>query len=423
MEKFDYLIVGGGVAGVTAAETIRENDPEGTIAVVSDEVHPLYSRVMLSKPNFFLGKIPFDQIWLKGQKLYDEKRIIFLGGKTAVGLDPVSKALILADGPSASRRIEYDKLLLAPGVSVRKASLPGADKPGVHYLRTLEDGQAIMEAIKSAKEGITVGGGFISFEMADLLNLAGIKTTLILRERYFWVPVLDEESGQMIEAAIEKAGIKILKQTEIAEITGAEKVEGVVLKNGEKLEAQIVMFGIGAINNIALAQAGGIATGRGILANEYLETSAPDVWTAGDIAEYKDLILGETIQLGSWINAHKQGYVAGLNMVGKKEPYKFVSFYTTAGFGMNIAFVGDVNPSANKTVIKRISTEHNSYIRLIVDDKHQLVGATILNKPAEMGLIAKLIETNVDVSTHLTELADPNFDLKNLLTTPALAIT
>jgi NAD(P)H-nitrite reductase large subunit len=413
--KFKYLIVGGGVAGVTAAETIRENDPEGTIAVISDEVHPLYSRVMLSKPNFFLGKIPFDQIWLKGQKLYDEKRITFLGGKVAIGVDPVGKALILADGPSASRRIEYDKLLLAPGVAARKAIMPGADKPGVHYLRTLEDGQAIMEGIKSAKQGITVGGGFISFEMADLLKLAGIETTLLLREKYFWEPVLDEESGMMIEQAITKAGIKILKETEITEITGGEKVESVTLKNGEKLPAQIVMFGIGAVNNVGLAKEAGIATNRGILANEYLETSAQDVWTAGDIAEYKDLLLEETIQLGSWVNAHKQGQVAGLNMIGKHEPYKFVSFYTTTGFGMNIAFVGDVMPGANKVVIKRVSSENNSYVRLIVDDKQQLVGATLLNKPAEMGLIAKLIETNVDVSPHLTNLADPKFDLKALL--------
>src|SRR3989344_3939297 len=96
--KYKYLIVGGGVAGITAAETIRENDAEGSIAVVSDEVHPLYSRVMLSKPNFFLGKIPFDQVWLKGQKLYDEKKITFLGGKVATSIDTNAKILTLSDG-------------------------------------------------------------------------------------------------------------------------------------------------------------------------------------------------------------------------------------------------------------------------------------------------------------------------------------
>ncbi len=433
MEKFRYLIVGGGVAGVTAAETIRENDPEGTIAVVSDEVHPLYSRVMLSKPNFFLGQIPFDQIWLKGQKWYDEKKITFLGGKIATSLDTKTKTLTLTD----ATKLKYDKLLLALGVQARRATMPGAGKKGVHYLRTLEDGKAIMEGIKTAKakangspKGITVGGGFISFEMANLLKLAGIDTTLLLRERYFWEPILDEQSGLMIEQAIEKAGIKILKQTEITKIIGNENVEGVIIKTPpstplgtSELACQLIMFGIGAINNIGIAKESGVATNRGILANEYLETSAPDIWTAGDIAEYKDLILDKTIQLGSWVNAHKQGQVAGLNMIGKKTPFKFVSFYTTQGFGMNIAFVGDPSPSnvqhpmLNKII--RASVENNSRIQLLIDTldsgRKELVGATLINKPAEMSLIAKLIETNVDVSTRLTELANPNFELKTLL--------
>jgi NAD(P)H-nitrite reductase large subunit len=441
MEKFRYLIVGGGVAGITAAETIRENDPDGTIAVVSDEVHPLYSRVMLSKPNFFLGKIPFDQIWLKGQKWYDEKKITFLGGQTATKIDTANKIISLADG----QQINYEKLLIATGVSARQTTIIGANKPGVHYLRTLEDGQGIMEAIKIAKtnttnapKAIVVGGGFISFEMADLFKLAGIETTLILRERYFWEPILDKPSGLMIEQVIANAGLKILKETEVTEITGIERVGGVILKNGDpstslgmiKLPCNLIMFGIGAVNNIGLAKESGIATNRGILANEYLETNVPEVWTAGDIAEYKDLILDETIQLGSWVNAHAQGQVAGLNMVGKREPFKFVSFYTTQGFGMNIAFVGDpVKPGtatgqAPRTVVIRESLNPtnpvlSSRIQLIVDTldsgRKELVGATLLNKPAEMGLIAKLIETNVDVSPHLTELADSNFDLRKLL--------
>ena len=148
MQNFKYLIIGGGVAGVTAAETIRQNDPTGTIGIVSDEPYILYSRVMLSKPNFFLGKVPFDQVWLKGEEWYKENNISFLGGKTVGSLDSKNKEIKLINGDSSS--IFYEKLLIATGTATRKAAMPGAYKKGVHYLRSLEDGKGIMENIKTA---------------------------------------------------------------------------------------------------------------------------------------------------------------------------------------------------------------------------------------------------------------------------------
>ena len=411
MEKYKYLILGGGVAGVTAAETIREKDKEGTVAVVNDEPYLLYSRVMLSKPNFFLGKIPFEQIYLKGQDWYQKNNINFLGGKVAVDLNASEKMLSLSDGA----KIQYEKLLIATGVGVRKSDVPGADKKGIHYLRTLEDGKQIMEHIKSAKKAVTVGGGFISFEMADLLKMAGLDTTLLLRESYFWEPTLDEKSGKMIEDALTKGGVKILKKTEIAEIVGGENVEGIVLKDGTKIECDLLMFGIGVVNQIEWLKKDGVSTNRGIVADEYLATNLPDVWTAGDIAEYKDLLLEENIQMGNWVNAREQGRIAGLNMLGDRKPFKFVSFYTTQGFGVSIAFVGDVSCNGNRTIIPRGSPEINSYGRIIVDDKNELVGATLINRTGELSVLAKLIEKNIKVSGHESEISDPNFDLKVLL--------
>ncbi|MFH1170278.1 MAG: FAD-dependent oxidoreductase [Candidatus Vogelbacteria bacterium] len=412
MEKYKYVIIGGGAAGVSAAETIRQVDKSGSLAVVSDEAHALYSRVMLSKPNFFLGKIPFDQVYLKGADWYKENQIQFLGGETAVSLDGANKILSLADGG----KLQYEKLLIATGVRARTLNVPGADKKGIHYLRTLEDGQKIMEHIKTGKKAVTIGGGFISFEMADLLKLAGLETTMILREAYFWEPILDEASGMMIENTLVKNGIKIIKQVELTEITGAESVAGVVLKNGAHLPCDVLMCGIGVVSPIDWVKQSGIVTNKGILANEYLETNLPDVWTAGDIAEYKDLLLEENVQMGNWVNAKEQGRVAGLNMVGagEKHPFKFVSFYTTQGLGITIAFVGDVAPGQDRLIIPRGSPEVNSYGRIIIVGQ-ELVGATLINRTAEMATISKLIEKNVDISTHHADLADPNFDLKKLL--------
>jgi nitrite reductase (NADH) large subunit len=434
MGPFKYLIIGGGASGTSAAEAIRKEDASGTIAIISDEVHPLYSRVMLSKPNFFLGKIPFDQVWLKGEDWYKNNSIVFIGGKVAVSLDEENKIVTLGDG----RKISYEKLLIATGVCTRHWDVPGADKRGVYSLRTLEDGKAIMEAIKTAKRAITVGGGFISFEMADLLKLAGLDTTMLLRESYFWEPTLDEASGKMIEKALDKNGIKIIKNAEVTEVVGGENVEGVVLKDGTKIDCEMIITGIGVtLPNTEWLKQAGINIKCGILTNEYLETGVKDVWAVGDIAEYKDILLEENVQLGNWVNAREQGRIAGLNMCASfdklrtgKTPFKFVSFYTTQGVGISIAFVGDVRPLPNRIIIERGSSEINSYARILIvgnpstdstdslkssSGRRELVGATMINRTSELTSVAKLIEKNVDISAYTSELSNPNFDLKQLL--------
>jgi NAD(P)H-nitrite reductase large subunit len=410
MQSFKYLIIGGGVAGVTAAETIRANDSSGSIAIVSDESYLLYSRVMLSKPNFFLGKVPFDQIWLKGEKWYKDKNVTFLGGKTVVSIDSQAKKIGLADGAS----ILYEKLLIAVGTTTRRSTVPGAEKKGVHYLRSLDDGKGIMENIKSAKNAVTVGGGFIGFEMADLMQLAGMKTTVVLRDPYFWSPVLDEPSGMIIEKAMKKSGVEIMHSNEIVEITGGDSVESVTFKDGTKLPSQIVIFGIGTVSRLEWVKSAGVAVNRGIVANEFMETSVKDIWTAGDIAEYKDLLLEEDVQMGNWVSAHEQGRIAGLGMVGQRDAFRFVSFYTTQGFGLTVAFVGDTAPGADREIIPRGSPESGSYARIILRNG-EIEGATLINRTQEMGTIAKLIENNVNVSSKKSELSDVGVDLKGLL--------
>jgi len=417
MDRFKYLIVGGGVAGVTAAEMIRERDLEGSVGLVNDEPYTLYSRVMLSKPNFFLEKIPFEKVWLKGTEWYQKNNISFIGGKRAVGLDAVNKVLSLADGA----KLGYEKLLLATGVCARRWNVPGADKRGVFHLRTLEDGKSIIKAIKSVKRAATVGGGFISFEMADMLKLAGLDVAVVIREAYFWEPILNEVSGLMVEKAMTGGGVRIVKNAEVREVAGGETAEAIVLKNGTKIPCEMIVCGIGVVCPNDWLQSSGIKTAHGILTNEYLETSLPDVWAAGDAAEYKDLILEETVQMGNWVSAHEQGRIAAQNMVAStgaaglaKEPFRFVSFYTTQGFGIAIAFVGDTRPGPDRIVIERGSPKINSYGQIIIVGK-ELVGATLINRSQELTEIAKLIQNNVDVSTKRKELSDPNFDLKLLL--------
>lgn len=412
MSSYKYLIVGGGVAGTTAAETIRKNDPEGTIGIISDEPYRFYSRIMLSKPSFFLGKVPFDSIWLKTEQWYKDNKIEFIGGKKATSLDGSAKIIKLDDGID----IGYEKLLLSIGAHARRWPVEGADKKGVHYYRSLEEAKGIINQLKDAKSAVLIGSGFVSFETADLLRTAGKEVTLVILENYYWEPLLDEGSGRMIEAALEKAGVKIMHKKEVEKVLGDGKVEGVLLKDGTQISCDMIVAGIGVVCDHKWLESSGLKRNRGIVANEYLEASLPDVYTAGDSSEFNDIILEEVVQLGNWVNAQEQGRVAGLNMVGNggKKPFKFVSFYTTQGLDMGIGMVGDVRPLPDRKIIVRGEPESGAHVRIfIVGD--EIVGATLINKGGELMPLVKLIETNFKVTGHEAELADPNKNLKNLI--------
>lgn len=410
MEKYKYLIIGGGVAGTTAAGTIRDKDPEGSIGIVSDEPHYLYSRIMLSKPNFFLGEIPFDQIWLRDENWYKEKNIDFHGGKTAIKLEPEGKKVMLEDGSS----IVYEKLLLAPGVTPRKLEVPGVELKGVHYLRTLDQGKNIIESVSEIEEAVTVGGGFISFEMANLMRLSGAKTHIVIREERFWEPILDETASGIIEKAIKDSGVEIVRQVEVEKINGNGQVKSVALDNGVEIKCDAVICGIGAVCNIDWLEESGVETGRGILADEHLATNVPDVWAAGDGAQFSDPILEEEVQLGNWVNAQEQGRVAGLNMTGEHTPFTFVSFYTSHAFETAIAFVGNVRPQKEYETIVRQGPAENQHVQfLVVND--ELVGAVLLNQAQLMQPVSKIIERNIKMEGKKEMLTNPSFDLNLLL--------
>ncbi|MBI5913566.1 NAD(P)/FAD-dependent oxidoreductase [Candidatus Azambacteria bacterium] len=418
MEKVKYLIIGGGVAGTTAAETIRQQDPAGSCAIVSDEPYRLYSRIMLSKPNFFLEKIPFDQIWLKQDEWYPKNNITLIAGKKATALDTAAKTVTLDDSTS----IVYDKLLLATGTCVRKWNSKGADKQNVFYLRMLDDAKQIIAKVKSTRSAVVVGGGFVGFEMCEMLRLAGIDVTLIIREPHFWDPLLDKRSGTLIEAALEKGGVRIMRNSQVKEVIGGESVEGVTLADGATLPADMIVVGIGTYCRVEWTAGSGIKTNRGIVTDEYLATSAPDVWAAGDGAEFKDVILGEQIQLGNWANAQMQGRVAARNMCGAHEQFRLVSFYVTGGFGITIAFAGDIRPTEGlspehvegREVIARNAADGNSFSRIILKNG-KIIGATMINNTKELTALTKLIEKGADMADNKDKLSNASCDLKTLL--------
>lgn len=409
-QHFTYLIIGGGLAGTTAAETIRQHDTDGSLAIVSDEPYHLYSRVMLSKPSFFLKKVPFDTVWLKKDEWYDEKKVTFIGGRRVTHIDPENKIATLDD----QSHVSYEKLLLAVGADARIWSPPGAaDKKGIYPLRTLDHCKSILERLDNTEKSMTIGGGIISLEVAELLKESGKEVTMLIREDHYLAHTLDEESAAVIEKAIIEHDISLIKNAVVAEVHGDEYVQSVTLEDGQTIEADMIVTGIGVESDLQWLTDSGVEVRRGIVADEYLQTNHPDIYTAGDIAEFNDLLLEETAQFGSWSNAREQGKAAGLNMVGKHQPFKYVSFYNTQILGNNVAFVGDVRKLDDRIIIERSRPEKNSYVRILIVGK-ELVGATLINQTDEMRALTDLIQNNVDVSDKHAALADPNVDLASI---------
>jgi NAD(P)H-nitrite reductase large subunit len=410
MEKYDYLIIGGGVAGTTAADTLRQTEATSSVAIVGDEPYPLYSKVMMSKPEYFLGRIPEDKIYLKQPEWYVERNIKYLSGKKAVSLDVQKKTVILDDG----NEFQYGKLLIATGNTPRAWNVPGGNKDGTFSLRRLEDYKKIKAFIPSVKNVIAIGGGFISFEMCEIMRQLGKEVTLVLRENYFWEPILDKESGEIVEKALEGKGVKVIKNAEVKEVLGDDKVSGIAINNGVQLSGDMIIVSIGNYCSLDFLKNTGIEISKGVVTDEYLKTNVSDVWAAGDVADFADIILEEQIELGNWANAQIQGKIAALNMTGKSQPFKFVSSCNAHGFETMITFIGDVRPDKGKKVIVRKSADSKNIIQLFVKFG-ELIGATFVNGAEDLPTICKLIENDTKLAGLENQLSDPAFDLNSLI--------
>lgn len=406
MQEYRYVIIGGGIAGTTAAETIRKQDKVGKIAIVSDEPHPLYSRVLLSKPKWVLGEQPFDNVWLKNDAWYKEQDIHLFQGLSATALDADRRRVTLSDGDV----LTYEKLLLATGAHNRPWSVPGADKAGVMQLRTVDDARAIAEAAQGEpKRVVTIGSSCVSFEIIEILRTRGFTVTEVMRERYYFEPSLSRAEGELIEKVLGENGVEIMRENEVAEVLGGDTVTGVRLKDGREIPCDIVLAFIGVIYPLEWLMGSGVATHKGILTNEFLETNVPGIYSAGDTTECWDEALGEVVIMGNWMSARLQGEVAGKNMSTAPEvartPFHQVSFHTSHGFGYQIGWVGDVRVGGDRMELHHPTAEPHTYCRLILWHG-RVVGGTTVNRPDLMGMITKLIQSREDVSARLKDLGE-----------------
>lgn len=405
-----YLIIGAGVAGVTAALAIRDNDATGSIVLVGQESHPLYSRLRLT--SVVRDSMTTSEVFLRNFDYYKKHAIDFVSGCPAVGLSIDEKVVTLADG----RRCEYQKLLLAGGSQTRTWSVPGAQLDNILTMRDLDQAVAIKARLAESKHVVVVGGGFITLEYIEALADIGVATSVIIRDPYYWSNKLDEESGLLIQKHIDKIpNIDVYYDTEVMAIEGRSVAEAVVLSNGKRLPTDTIITNIGVDPATTWLTNSGLKVDGGVEVDEYLNTDQPEIWAAGDIALFYDQLLGVRHRIANWDNAAAQGELVGRNMsTDQPQPFITLSAYTIDCLGMNISFIGETHHHAGVVAVPRGSARSGAYGRLLLHD-HRLVGATLINRFPDKQPIEQLIRHQAHLNQqHIIDLTDETVDLRHL---------
>jgi NADPH-dependent 2,4-dienoyl-CoA reductase/sulfur reductase-like enzyme len=325
------IIVGGGAAGFAAAEMLRRQGYEQLVTILSADDAGPYDRPNISK-DYLAGKAPEEWIPLRPPDWYQQTKVDLLTSRRVVRLIPDARVVELDDG----RRLEYGVLLLATGASPVKLNVPGADLPHVFTLRSLRDSRAIIERAAKARRAVVVGASFIGLEVAASLRTRGLDVHVVAPEDIPMQRVLGAELGRLVRQAHEQHGVQFHLGQTATSITG----QSVMLKNGTALDADLVVVGIGVRPNLELAEQAGLRTDRGVLVDQYLRTSSPHIWAAGDIARWPDRYSGATIRVEHWVVAEQQGQAAARNMLGLNMPYAAVPFFWSAHYDVTIAYVG-----------------------------------------------------------------------------------
>ncbi|HEY6979911.1 FAD-dependent oxidoreductase [Reyranella sp.] len=325
------VIVGGGAAGFAAAEMLRREQYQGSIVMLSNDDAAPVDRPNLSK-DYLAGSAPEEWLPLRPDDFYAEKGIDLRLRTSVANIDPGARQVRLSDGGSVS----YDRLLLATGAEPVRLTIPGADGPAVHILRSVSDSRAIIEQAKVARRAVVIGASFIGLEVAASLRARKIEVHVVAPEKRPMERILGPGMGDFVRALHEEHGVVFHLDNAPAAIDG----KLVRLRSGSALEADFVVMGVGVRPRIELAEKAGLAVDRGIVANAFLETSAPGIYVAGDIARWPDPHSGQPIRVEHWVVAERQGQAAALNMLGHREAFTAVPFFWSQHYDIPINYVG-----------------------------------------------------------------------------------
>ncbi len=322
------VIVGSGAAGAAAAEMLRRLGYTGPVTMIGLEA-PV-DRPNVSK-DYLAGTAPEEWMPLRSQGFYEEHDIELITGTQVTGIDSQGRAVALEDG----RSIGYGALLLAPGAEPRRLPIPGSDQPHVHYLRTLEDSRSIISALDGTNHAIVIGAGFIGLEVAASLRQREIAVTVVAPEDIPLVPIIGATMGRFVQQLHEEHGVEFRLGKTVSEI----RTDEVILDDGSTLPADLVVIGVGVVPNTGLAEQAGLNVDNGIVVDDRLRSSDPNIWAAGDVASYPDQNAGR-VRIEHWVLAERQGQAAARNILGHDTPFTDPPFFWSQHYDIPINVVG-----------------------------------------------------------------------------------
>ena len=399
-----YVIVGNGIAGQTAAEDLRKLDADASIVMIAAERHPLYNRVAL--PRYLRGQVRREKVFMRKVEDYARQNLEIHFETWATEVDVTRKVVRTNTGKEHA----YDALLVATGGRPKPPPWPGCDEVSQTIgFQTLDDTDAIIEKADAAQRVLVMGGSFIGYELAEGVSFRKkAQLTWIMRGPWFLRYVLDEEGGQLCRQLGESQGVEFLTSDEVqkfSRLNGRFLAETV---NGKRVEFDLLTYGVGLDYYTEPVNGGAVKLDKGIVTDSKLRTSAPDVYAAGDIAVFYDLMVERHNQMGTWDNAEAHGRVAARNMAGAEEDFFDVPTYTTTMFGSTLAVMGvtpDVQPGLES--VRTYSFEEKFYRKLFFKDD-RLVGAIMIGPPKGRKKLIEIMRSRQRIERPKQELLDPN---------------
>jgi NAD(P)H-nitrite reductase large subunit len=393
-----YVIIGNGIAGTTCAQMLRKNDVSCDIWLITNEPYPLYNRVSL--PRFLQGLLPEQKVMIRDLAWHEQQRITLLTETFVTRVDTDERVVYLDKGSP----LRYDALLIATGGWANKLEVPGvAGTEFIFNFVTLDDTKEIIARALESKSAVTLGGSFIAYEMTEGLNVRGVHVTWLMRGPYWLRNILDEDGGRLVDDIATRHGVTVVHGDSIGSVVAENGVpKRVVGTSGREYEADAVGVGLGLTLNHGFLANTPIERRTGIVTNEFLETNVPGVYSAGDVAEFYDSVLGRHNVMGTWDNALAHGRVAATNMAGGREPYIDVPTYTSPLFDTNIAVMGTAesnNPELESFSHMAPGDKGNMDYRKFFFKQNRLVGAVFIGSPKGRKKMVELIRDGGSYAT------------------------
>jgi NADPH-dependent 2,4-dienoyl-CoA reductase/sulfur reductase-like enzyme len=397
MSESKFVILGGGmVAGYAAKQLVELGLKRGELAILSADTSIPYERPPLSK-GFLAGRDTEDAIRINPEDFYRKHGIEMKVGCEISAVDPKRKRLILKSGGEFG----FGKLIVATGARPRTLEIPGANLQNLHYLRALDDSKAIRGSIDMVKRDavkrvVVIGSGFIGMEVSAVLAQKGLEVTMILSEDRIWKRLFSPQMSSFFEAYYAARGVRFIKAATVTELRGDGAVSAAVLGDGQQIACEMVVAGIGVQPVTDVLANSGIEVADGVMVNEYLETSQSDIYAAGDVANYPDLLFGKRRRVEHWDNAVSQGQYCARALMGERTPFKHVPYFFSDVFDLSYEYWGD--SSGADQIVHRGDFSSSSFSVWWLEQQ-RVVAAFTLNRPdEERELAPKWIEAKQSVS-------------------------